>query len=109
MADIANKLRTKISKAASDGAVEELKADQEIVKLMQTMSDIEKKSNQFAQVNHYKFSQVWRMAAARCTELSRELRHGEVAIHAHILAEPPPPPPPQPPANPLHKYGQSIL
>lgn len=58
MADIANKIRAKIRQAAEDGAIEELKADQEILRLMQSMSDIEMKSNQFSHVNHYKFSQV---------------------------------------------------
>lgn len=58
MSDVANSLRAKIRKAAEDGAIEEIKADAEIVKLMQTMDDLEKKSNQFSHVNHYKFSQV---------------------------------------------------
>lgn len=58
MSDIANSLRSKIRKAAEDGAIEELKADAEIVKLMQTMDDLEKKSLHFSHVNHYKFSQV---------------------------------------------------
>lgn len=104
MSDVANSLRAKIRKAAEDGAIEEIKADAEIVKLMQTMDDLEKKSNQFSHVNNFKFSQIWRMSAARCSELVGELRQGEVALHAHILAEPPPPPPPPPPKNPLIKY-----
>lgn len=108
MSDIANTLRAKIRKASEDGAIEEIKADAEIVKLMQTMDDLEKKSNQFKHVNHYKFSQIWRMAANHCSELSLELRQGEVALHAHILAEPPPPPPPPPPKSPLSKYGKKL-
>ncbi|KOB67325.1 Ribosomal protein L11, partial [Operophtera brumata] len=107
MSDVANKLRAKIHKAAEDGAIEELKSDAEIVKLMQTMDDLEKKSNQFSHVNHYKFSQVWRMAAARCAELSRDLRQCEVSLHAHILSEPPPAPPPHPPKSPLSKYDNT--
>lgn len=103
MSDIANSLRSKIRKAADDGAIEEIKADAEIVKLMQTMDDLEKKSDHFSRVNHYKFTQVWRMSTARCTELSKQLRQGEIALHAHILAEPPPPPPLKPPKNPLSK------
>ncbi|XP_075980358.1 dynein regulatory complex protein 1-like [Anticarsia gemmatalis] len=104
MSDVANSLRAKIRKAAEDGALEEIKADSEIIKLMQTMDDLEKKSDQFSHVNHYKFSQVWRMSAASCLELSKQLRQGEVALHAHILAEPPPLPPAPPPKSPLHKY-----
>ncbi|XP_028168765.1 dynein regulatory complex protein 1 [Ostrinia furnacalis] len=103
MSDVANNLRSKIRKAAEDGAIEEIKADAEIVKLMQTMDDLEKKSMHFSHVNHYKFSQVWRMSAARCAQLMRELRQAEVALHAHILSEPPPPPPPPPPKSPLSK------
>uniref|UniRef100_A0A2A4JWG6 Dynein regulatory complex protein 1 n=1 Tax=Heliothis virescens TaxID=7102 RepID=A0A2A4JWG6_HELVI len=103
MSDIANSLRAKIRKAADDGAIEEIKADAEIVKLMQTMDDLEKKSDHFSRVNHYKFTQVWRMSTARCIELSKQLRQGEIALHAHILAEPPPPPPQKPPRNPLSK------
>ncbi|CAH0694618.1 unnamed protein product [Spodoptera exigua] len=103
MSDVANALRSKIRKAAEDGAIEEIKADAEIVKLMQTMDDLEKKSDHFSRVNHYKFTQVWRMSTARCMELSKQLRHGEVALHAHILAEPPPPPPQKPPKSPLNK------
>ncbi|XP_063537087.1 dynein regulatory complex protein 1 [Cydia strobilella] len=104
MSDVANKLRAKIRKAAEDGAIEEIKADTEIVKLMQAMDDLEKKSYQFAHVNNYKFSQIWRMSVARCTELAKQLRLAEVALHAHILSEPPPPPPPPLPKNPLWKY-----
>ncbi|XP_022822853.1 dynein regulatory complex protein 1 isoform X2 [Spodoptera litura] len=103
MSDIANALRSKIRKAAEDGAIEEIKADAEINKLMQTMDDLEKKSDHFSRVNHYKFSQVWRMCASRCMDLSKQLRHGEIALHAHILAEPPPPPPQKPPKSPLNK------
>ncbi|KAL0871228.1 hypothetical protein ABMA27_004989 [Loxostege sticticalis] len=109
MSDIANSLRSKIRKAAEDGAIEELKADAEIVKLMQTMDDLEKKSLHFSHVNHYKFSQVWRMSAARCAQLMRDLRAAEVALHAHILAEPPPPPPPPPPKSPLAKLENEDL
>lgn len=101
MSDVANALRVKIRKAAEDGAIEEMKADAEIIKLMGAMDDLEKKSDQFAHVNDYKFGQVWRMCASRCSDLARELRQAEVAIHAHILAEPPPPPPPPPPKSPL--------
>ena len=108
MSDIANSLRSKIRKAAEEGAIEEIKADAEIIKLMKTMDDLEKKSDHFAQVNHNKFTQVWRMSSARCLELCKELRHGEVALHAHILAEPPPPPPGKPPMSPLAKYGNNI-
>ncbi|XP_073961538.1 dynein regulatory complex protein 1 isoform X2 [Choristoneura fumiferana] len=104
MSDVANSLRAKIRKAAEDGAIEEIKADSEIIKLMQAMDDLEKKSGHFSHVNNYKFSQVWRMSAARCLELSKDLRRAEVALHAHILAEPPPPPPPPPPKSPLSKY-----
>ncbi|XP_063625986.1 dynein regulatory complex protein 1 isoform X2 [Cydia splendana] len=104
MSDVANKLRAKIRKAAEDGAIEEMKADAEIVKLMQAMDDLEKKSYQFSHVNNYKFSQIWRMSMARCTELAKQLRLVEVALHAHILSEPPPPPPPPLPKNPLWKY-----
>lgn len=107
MSDIANSLRAKIRKAAEDGAIEEIKADAEIIKLMQIMDDLEKKSDHFAQVNHNKFTQVWRMSSARCLELSKELRHGEVALHAHILAEPPPPAPHRPPRSPLATYGNN--
>ncbi|RVE42408.1 hypothetical protein evm_012945 [Chilo suppressalis] len=103
MSDIANSLRAKIRKAAEDGAIEEMKADQEIVKLMQAMDDLEKKSYHFSKANHFKFSQVWRMSTARCSQLARELRQAEVALHAHILSEPPPPPPPPPPKSPLLK------
>uniref|UniRef100_A0A2H1V4W7 SFRICE_000310 n=1 Tax=Spodoptera frugiperda TaxID=7108 RepID=A0A2H1V4W7_SPOFR len=103
MSDMANALRSKIRKAAEDGAIEEIKADAEINKLMQTMDDLEKKSDHFSHVNHYKFTQVWRMCASKCLELSKQLRHGEVALHAHILAEPPPPPPQKPPKSPLNK------
>lgn len=105
MSDVANSLRSKIRKAAEDGAIEEMRADAEIIKLMQTMDDLEKKSDHFAQVNHNTFTQVWRMSHARCLELSKEIRHGEVALHAHILAEPPPPAPAKPPKSPLAKYG----
>lgn len=49
------------------------------------------------------------MAAAQSLELARDLRHGEVALHAHILSEPPPPPPPPPPKSPLSKYGKSSI
>ncbi|XP_061718867.1 dynein regulatory complex protein 1 [Cydia pomonella] len=104
MSDVANKLRAKIRKAAEDGAIEEIKADAEIVKLMQAMDDLEKKSYHFAHVNNYKFSQIWRMSVARCAELAKQLRLAEVALHAHILSEPPPPPPPPLPKNPLWKY-----
>ncbi|KAI8439455.1 hypothetical protein MSG28_013235 [Choristoneura fumiferana] len=65
MSDVANSLRAKIRKAAEDGAIEEIKADSEIIKLMQAMDDLEKKSGHFSHVNNYKFSQVWRMSAAR--------------------------------------------
>lgn len=106
MSDVANSLRAKIRKAAEDGAIEEIKADNEIVKLMQAMDDLEKKSGHFSHVNNYKFSQIWRMSAARCLELSKDLRRAEVALHAHILSEPPPPPPPPPPKSPLSKYGK---
>lgn len=109
MSDVANALRSKIRKAAEDGAIEEKKADLEIIKLMQTMDDLEKKSDHFANVNHYKFTQIWRMSTARCIELSRKLRQGEIALHAHILSEPPPPPPPKAPKNPLNKKGKLIL
>lgn len=105
MSDVANSLRVKIRKAAEDNAIEEIKADAEIVKLMQTMDDLEKKSDHFSHVNHYKFTQVWRMATARCIELSKLLRQGEVALHAHILSEPPPPAPMKPPKCPLTKHG----
>ncbi|CAH0589032.1 unnamed protein product [Chrysodeixis includens] len=103
MSDVANALRSKIRKAAEDGAIEEKKADLEIIKLMQTMDDLEKKSDHFAHVNHYKFTQIWRMSTAKCIDLSRKLRQGEIALHAHILSEPPPPPPPKAPKNPLNK------
>lgn len=109
MSDVANKLRSKIRKAAEDGAIEEIKADAEIVKLMQAMDDLEKKSRHFSHVNNYKFSQVWRMSVARCMNLSRQLRQVEVALHAHILSEPPPQPPPPPPKSPLTKYGNYLL
>ncbi|KAM3965868.1 LOW QUALITY PROTEIN: dynein regulatory complex protein 1 [Aphomia sociella] len=102
MSDIANNLRSKIRKAAEEGAIEEIKADAEIIKLMQTMDD--KKSEHFSQVNHCKFSQVWRMSAARCSQLIQELRQAEVALHAHILSEPPPQPLSPPPKSPLSKY-----
>ncbi|CAH0725742.1 unnamed protein product, partial [Brenthis ino] len=109
MSDIANALRAKIRKAAEDGATEEIRADAEIVKLMQAMADLEKKCKHFSHVNNYKFSQVWRMSAARCAELSRRVRHAEVALHAHLLAEPPPPPPPPPPpTSPLSKYESKV-
>ncbi|CAH4029957.1 unnamed protein product [Pieris brassicae] len=101
MSDVANSLRAKIRKAAEDGAIEEMRADTEVMKLMQAMDDLEKKSRHFAHVNNYKFSQVWRMSSAQCGTLSRQLRAAEVALHAHILAEPPPPPPPPPPKSPL--------
>ncbi|CAG9111872.1 unnamed protein product [Plutella xylostella] len=101
MADVANALRAKIRKAAQDGIQEEMRADAEISKLMQAMDELEKKSYHFSQVNDYKFSQVWRMSAARCSALARRLRQAEVAIHAHVLAEPAPPPPPPPPVSPL--------
>ncbi|CAG4952000.1 unnamed protein product [Colias eurytheme] len=101
MSDVANTLRAKIRKAAEDGAIEEIRADAEVVKLMQAMDDLEKKSRHFSHVNNYKFNQVWRMNAAQCLELSKQLRQAEVALHAHILAEPPPPPPPPPPKSPL--------
>ncbi|KAI8439458.1 hypothetical protein MSG28_013235 [Choristoneura fumiferana] len=77
MSDVANSLRAKIRKAAEDGAIEEIKADSEIIKLMQAMDDLEKKSGHFSHVNNYKFSQVWRMSAARCLELSKDLRRAE--------------------------------
>ncbi|XP_052756907.1 dynein regulatory complex protein 1 isoform X2 [Galleria mellonella] len=109
MSDIANNLRSKIRKAAEDGAIEEIKADAEIVKLMQTMEDLEKKSEHFSHVNHYKFSQVWRMSAARCSQLLRELRQAEVALHAHVLSEPPPQPSAPPPKSPLSKYEHEDL
>ncbi|XP_068618005.1 dynein regulatory complex protein 1-like [Battus philenor] len=104
MSDVANNLRAKIRKAAEDGAIEEIKADAEIIKLMQAMDDLEKKSRHFSKVNNYKFSQVWRMSESHCIELAREIRNTEVALHAHILAEPPPPPPPKFPRSPLAKY-----
>lgn len=47
------------------------------------------------------------MSSARCHELAQSVRHAEVALHAHILAEPPPPPPPAPPKNPISKYGNN--
>ncbi|XP_050682210.1 dynein regulatory complex protein 1 isoform X2 [Leptidea sinapis] len=103
MSDVANKLRAKIRKAASDGAIEEIKADAEVVKLIEAMAELEKKSYQFSYVNNYKFTQVWRMSAVECSNLAKELRQAEVALHAHILAEPPPPPPPPPPKSPFHK------
>lgn len=106
MSDVANNLRTKIRKATEDGAVEEMKADAEIIKLMQAMDDLEKKSRHFSHVNNYKFSQVWRMSESQCVQLSRDIRNAEVALHAHILAEPPPPPPPRFPKSPLSKYGK---
>nr|XP_037876683.1 dynein regulatory complex protein 1 isoform X2 [Bombyx mori] len=109
MSDVANALRAKIRKAAEEGAIEEIKADAEIVKLMQTMDDLEKKSDQFKHVNDYKFCQIWRMATHRCSELSKELRQGEVALHAQVLAGPPPPPPPPLPKSPLSKYEQREL
>ena len=49
------------------------------------------------------------MSAARCSELAQSVRQAEVALHAHILAEPPPPPPPAPPKNPISKYGIKII
>ncbi|CAH2092948.1 unnamed protein product [Euphydryas editha] len=105
MSDVANTLRAKIRKAAEDGALEEIKADAEIVKLMQAMDDLEKKCRHFSHVNDYKFNQVWRMSAARCGALARRVRAAEVALHAHVLAEPPPPAPPTPPKSPLAKYA----
>ncbi|XP_013199434.2 dynein regulatory complex protein 1 [Amyelois transitella] len=108
MSDVANTLRSKIRKAAEDGAQEEIRADAEITKLMQTMDDLEKKSEHFSHVNNYKFSQVWRMSAAKCAQMSKELRQAEVALHAHILSEPPPPPPPPPPKSPLTKYEHEM-
>ncbi|KPJ18758.1 Coiled-coil domain-containing protein 164 [Papilio machaon] len=104
MSDVANSLRAKIRKAAEDGAIEEMKADAEIIKLMQAMDDLEKKCRHFSKVNNYKFTQVWRMSESQCAQLSRDIRNTEVALHAHILAEPPPPPPPKFPKNPLIKY-----
>ncbi|XP_013179690.1 PREDICTED: dynein regulatory complex protein 1 [Papilio xuthus] len=104
MSDVANSLRSKIRKAAEDGAIEEMKADAEIIKLMQAMDDLEKKCRHFSKVNNYKFTQVWRMSESQCAQLSRDIRNTEVALHAHILAEPPPPPPPKFPKNPLTKY-----
>ncbi|XP_013148112.1 PREDICTED: dynein regulatory complex protein 1 [Papilio polytes] len=104
MSDVANSLRAKIRKAAEDGAIEEMKADAEIIKLMQAMDDLEKKCRHFSKVNNYKFTQVWRMSESQCAQLSRDIRNTEVALHAHILAEPPPPPPPKFPKNPLTKY-----
>ncbi|CAK1586986.1 unnamed protein product [Parnassius mnemosyne] len=104
MSDIANNLRTKIRKAAEDGAIEEMKADVEIIKLMQSMDDLEKKSRHFSRVNNYKFSQVWRMSEAQCAQHFNDIRNTEVALHAHILAEPPPPPQPKPSKSPLSKY-----
>ncbi|CAG4942479.1 unnamed protein product [Parnassius apollo] len=104
MSDIANNLRTKIRKAAEDGAIEEMKADAEIIKLMQSMDDLEKKSRHFSRVNNYKFSQVWRMSEAQCAQLFSDIRNTEVAMHAHILAEPPPPTQPKPSKSPLSKY-----
>lgn len=69
MSDVANSLRARIRKAAEDGAIEEIKADAEIVKLMQTMDDLEKKSLHFAHVNHYKFSQVnFIIISTKCEE-----------------------------------------
>lgn len=106
MSDVANTLRAKIRKAAEDGALEEVRADAEIVKLMQSMDDLEKKSNQFSYVNNNKFIQIWRMSAAKCGQLTQEIRKGEVALHAHILAEPPPSAPAPPSKNPLAKYGK---
>lgn len=91
MSDVANGLRAKIRKAAEDGAAEEIRADAEITKLMEMMDDLEKKSKHFSHVNDYKFHQVWRMSAAQCLDLVKELREAEVAVHAHVLAEPPPP------------------
>lgn len=108
MSDVANALRTKIRKAAEDGAQEEIRADAEILKLMQAMDDLEKKSDHFAYVNNYKFCQVWRMNSHRCAQLARELRAAEVAMHAHILAEAAPPPPPPPPKSPLTKRGNFL-
>ncbi|XP_045774505.1 dynein regulatory complex protein 1 isoform X1 [Maniola jurtina] len=108
MSDIANSLRSKIRKAAEDGALEELRADAEIGKLMQAMDELEKKGRHFSHVNNYKFSQVWRMSAARCGELVRSVRAAEVALHAHVLAEPPPLAPPPPPKSPLAKYEAEI-
>ncbi|XP_053610676.1 dynein regulatory complex protein 1 [Plodia interpunctella] len=108
MSDVANTLRSKIRKAAEDGAQEEIRADAEISKLMQAMDDLEKKAEHFSHVNNYKFSQVWRMSSAKCAQLSRDLRQAEVALHAHILSEPPPPPPPAPPKSPLAKYEREM-
>lgn len=63
----------------------------------------------FVQVNDYKFNQVWRMSALKCSELSRELRHAEVAMHAHVLAEPPPPRSAQIPKSPLQTQLGNLL
>ncbi|CAG9564696.1 unnamed protein product [Danaus chrysippus] len=108
MSDVANTLRSKIRKAAEDGAIEEIKANAEIVSLMQAMEDLEKKCRHFSHVNNYKFSQVWRMCGSRCAGLARRVRSAETALHAHVLAEPPPPPPPPPPKSPLSKYENEI-
>nr|XP_032519380.1 dynein regulatory complex protein 1 isoform X2 [Danaus plexippus plexippus] len=108
MSDIANTLRSKIRKAAEDGAIEEIKANAEIISLMQAMEDLERKCRHFSHVNNYKFSQVWRMCGSRCAGLARRVRNAETALHAHVLAEPPPPPPPPPPKSPLAKYENEI-
>nr|XP_026495568.1 dynein regulatory complex protein 1 [Vanessa tameamea] len=104
MSDVANTLRAKIRKAADDGAMEEIKADAEIIKLMQAMDDLEKKCHHFSHVNNYKFCQVWRMSVSRCNALCGRVRRAETALHAHVLAEPPPKPPPPPPKSPLSKF-----
>ncbi|XP_052743485.1 dynein regulatory complex protein 1 [Bicyclus anynana] len=109
MSDVANTLRSKIRKAAEDGALEEIRADAEIVKLMQAMDDLEKKCRHFSHVNNYKFCQVWRMSAARCGALLRRVRAAEVALHAHVLAEPPPQAPPPPPKSPLAKHEFPLI
>ncbi|XP_050347697.1 dynein regulatory complex protein 1 homolog [Nymphalis io] len=48
--------------------------------------------------------QVWRMSVSRCNALCVRVRRAETALHAHVLAEPPPRPPPPPPKSPLTKY-----
>ncbi|KAJ2945641.1 hypothetical protein O0L34_g468 [Tuta absoluta] len=103
LTDLVNELRAKIRKAAEDGALEEVRADAEIKKLMRYMASLEKKAYQFAYCNNYKFMQVWRMAVHRCTDMVKEFRQSELVLHAHVLAEPPPPPPPDPPKSPLDK------
>ncbi|GBP16733.1 Dynein regulatory complex protein 1 [Eumeta japonica] len=111
MSDVVNGLRTKIRKAAEDGAAEEIRANDEIVKLLQAMADLEKKSEHFSHVNDYKFWQVWRMSVAKCSQLARELRQVEVALHAQVLAEPAPPasPLPKPIAVPFTEENKVIL